>query len=123
MNRLFSLLLICPAATCLALVWSCLLVGGQDQRGHLWDGQLARLVISPGALTHEQLLISEPKSPTNRLIDWSFTGEDGEHPAPNTAWLRREKPKSPGGIPASALAAVTDFCHALITSNEFLYLH
>ena len=28
MNRLFFLLLIRPAATCLALVWSCLLVGG-----------------------------------------------------------------------------------------------
>ncbi len=100
-----------------------MLIGGRDQRGHLWDGQLARLVISPEALGRDQLLISEPNSPPNRLIDWSFQGEDGERPAPNSAWLRREKNKSPRGIPSSVLAAVTDFCHALLTSNEFLYLH
>ena len=84
---------------------------------------IVRTVLTSGALSKEQLLISEPKSPTNRLIDWSFTGEDGEQPAPKTAWLRREKPKSPSGIPSGTLAAVTDFCHALLTSNEFLYLH
>ena len=100
-----------------------LLVGGRDQRGHLWDGQLARLVISSGALSKKHLLIAKPKDLSNGLVDWSFKGEDGERPVPGAAWLRREKPKSPGGIPASTLAAVTDFCHALLTSNEFLYLH
>ena len=100
-----------------------LLVGGRDQRGHLWDGQLARLVLTSGALSKEQLLIAEPKDLPNRLIDWSFKGEDGGQPAPGTTWLRPEKPKSPSGIPSGVLAAVTDFCHALLTSNEFLYLH
>jgi hypothetical protein len=100
-----------------------LLVGGRDQRGHLWDGQLARLVISSGALSKKHLLIAEPKDLSNGLVDWSFKGEDGERPVPGAAWLRREKPKSSRGIPSSALAAVTDFCHALLTSNEFLYLH
>ena len=100
-----------------------LLVGGRDQHGHLWDGQLARLVISSGTLAKEQLLIAEPKDPSNRLIDWSFKGQDGERPVPNTAWIRRERPKSSSKIPSSTLAAVTDFCHALLTSNEFLYLH
>jgi hypothetical protein len=100
-----------------------LLVGGRDQRGHLWDGQLARLVISSGALSKKDLLIAEPKDLSNGLVDWSFKGEDGERPVPGAAWLRREKPKSSRGIPSSALAAVTDFCHALLTSNEFLYLH
>ncbi|SVA58758.1 uncharacterized protein METZ01_LOCUS111612, partial [marine metagenome] len=46
------------------------LVGGRDQRGHLWDGQLARLVLTSGALSKEQLLIAEPKDLPNRLIDW-----------------------------------------------------
>ena len=100
-----------------------LLVGGRDQSGHLWDGQLARLVISSGVLVRDQLLISAPKSPPSRLIDWSFKGQDGERPVPNTAWIRREKPKSSSEIPSSTLASVTDFCHALLTSNEFLYLH
>jgi hypothetical protein len=100
-----------------------LLIGGRDQSGHLWDGQLARLVISSGVLVRDQLLISAPKSPPSRLIDWSFKGQDGERPVPNTAWIRREKPKSSSAPPFSTLAAVTDFCHALLTSNEFLYLH
>ena len=71
----------------------------------------------------DQLLISAPKSLPSRLIDWSFKGQDGERPVPNTAWIRREKPKSSSEIPSSTLASVTDFCHALLTSNEFLYLH
>tara|TARA_Y100001934_G_scaffold154831_1_gene185488 strand:+ start:621 stop:3518 length:2898 start_codon:yes stop_codon:yes gene_type:complete len=100
-----------------------LLAGGRDQRGHLWDGQLARLVLSPGNLTTEQLLIAEPKDLPNRLIDWSFQGKDGERPTTGTTWLRHKKPKTPNGIPSGILAAVTDFCHALLTANEFLYLH
>ncbi len=100
-----------------------LLVGGRDQRGHLWDGQLARFVLTSGALAQEHLLIADPKDLPNRLIDWSFKGKDGERPAPGATWLRRNKPKAPSGIPSGALAAVTDFCHALLTSNEFLYLH
>jgi hypothetical protein len=100
-----------------------LLIGGRDQSGHLWDGQLARLVISSGILVRGQLLISAPKSPPNRLIDWSFKGQDGERPVPDSAWIRREKPKSSSAPPFSTLAAVADFCHALLTSNEFLYLH
>ena len=100
-----------------------LLVGGRDQSGHLWDGQLARLVITSGILVRDQLLISAPKSLPSRLIDWSFKGQDGERPVPNTAWIRRGKPKSSSEIPSSTLASVTDFCHALLTSNEFLYLH
>ncbi len=100
-----------------------LLVGGRDQSGHLWDGQLARLVITSGILVRDQLLISAPKSLPSRLIDWSFKGQDGERPVPNTAWIRREKTKSSSEIPSSTLASVTDFCHALLTSNEFLYLH
>ena len=100
-----------------------LLVGGRDQRGHLWDGQLARLVLSPGNLIIEQLLIADPKELPKRFIDWSFKGKDGERPAPGTTWLRRKKPTSPSGISSGALTAATDFCHALLTSNEFLYLH
>ena len=97
------------------------LVGGRDQRGHLWDGQLARLVLSPGALPVERLLLSHPANPPARLLDWSFRSPDGERPAPSTSWLRRAAPKP---VPSSpSLAAVTDFCHALLNSNEFLYLH
>ncbi|MEX2581358.1 MAG: PSD1 and planctomycete cytochrome C domain-containing protein [Verrucomicrobiales bacterium] len=97
------------------------LIGGRDQKGHLWDGQLARLVVSKGALDPEQLLVNGGGG--TRVLDWNFAGEDGEHPAPNTAWLRETPGKPKSGHSPQLLGAVTDFCHALLTSNEFLYLH
>jgi hypothetical protein len=97
------------------------LIGGRDQKGHLWDGQLARFAVSEGALTKEQLLISGKPRPS-RLIDWVFAGENGEVPAPDTAWVRAPQADSPAA-PSELLSALTDFCHALLTSNEFLYLH
>ena len=60
------------------------------------------------------------KSPA-RLLDWSFREPYGEHPASSTSWFRRPAPKPTPSSPS--LTAVTDFCHALLNSNEFLYLH
>ncbi len=99
-----------------------IIAGGRAASGHLWDGQIARMTISRGALTKDQLLIGDKSDQASRVLDWTFNGEDGEHPAPNTAWLRDNAAKS-SGVPAKTLAAVTDFCHALFNSNEFLYLH
>ncbi|MCA9088946.1 MAG: PSD1 domain-containing protein [Planctomycetaceae bacterium] len=99
-----------------------IIAGGRASKGHLWDGQLARMTVSRGALTKEQLLIGDKADQASRILDWTFNGEDGEHPAPNTAWLR-DNASSSSGVPAKTLAAVTDFCHALFNSNEFLYLH
>ena len=100
-----------------------IIAGGRDSSSHLWDGQFARVTISRGALPLEQLLIGSESDKAVRIIDWNFNGDDGEHPAPETAWLRQSS--STGGSAASAntLSAVTDFCHALFNSNEFLYLH
>lgn len=92
-----------------------LLIGGRDQsRSHNWDGQLARLQVSPEALDVESLL------PFNSAVDagqvFSFDGNG------KVKWL---EPKVPDrvGIPRHTLAAMTDFCHALLISNGFLYLH
>lgn len=100
-----------------------IIAGGRESRSHLWDGQFARLTISRGALPREQLLIGSESDKAVRILDWRFNGDDGEHPAPETAWLRQSP--GTGGSVASAetLRAVTDFCHALFNSNEFLYLH
>jgi hypothetical protein len=101
-----------------------LLLGGRDQAGHLWDGQLARLAISRGALSRDQLLTGSESASAERLVDWTFHGEDGENPAPGSAWLRDSAaPPGSGGIAPQKLEAFTDFCHALLVSNEFLYLH
>jgi len=98
------------------------IIGGRASKGHLWDGQLGRLVVSDGVLSADQLIVNGGKV-GKRLLDWDFSGKDidGEHPAPNTAWVRETQDSS--GYPPRLLGATTDFCQALLTSNEFLYLH
>ncbi|HRQ91234.1 MAG TPA: hypothetical protein PLA50_20760, partial [Bacteroidia bacterium] len=105
-------------------------LGGRMQKGHLWDGQVARLAISAGDLRQGQLIATSTRSEAElqlpaprRLIDWSFTGTDGERPAPGTAWVREAKDPEPVAVSPRLLGAVTDFCHSLLNSNEFLYLH
>lgn len=106
------------------------LLGGRAQSGHHWDGQLARISVSEGALKKEQLLVSPQRSEAEslfpearRVIDWNFAGNDGETPAPGTSWVRQAKEAVPSGVSPKLLGAVTDFCHAMLNSNEFLYLH
>ena len=96
-------------------------VGGRNQTGHLWDGQLARLVYTEQPLTQENLLVSSPEAPPARLVDWKFDAIKDGLPHESSAWYRRtppaEKPSSP------QQTAFVDFCHAILNSNEFLYLH
>lgn len=106
------------------------LLGGRAQSGHLWDGQLARLSVSEGALKKEQLLAFPQRSEAEsllpearRVFDWTFAGNDGENPAPGTVWVRQAKEAAPSKVSPKLLGAVTDFCHAMLNSNEFLYLH
>ncbi|WP_158261371.1 MULTISPECIES: PSD1 and planctomycete cytochrome C domain-containing protein [Pirellulaceae] len=99
-----------------------IIAGGREATGHLWDGQFARLTISHGLLPQEQLLIGEQSEKAVRILDWRFNDEDGEQPAPNTAWLRSNLENAKATADTKTLRAVTDFCHALFNSNEFLYL-
>lgn len=99
------------------------LIGSRNGAGHRWDGQLARLVISDGALEESQLLVNGAKAKeATRVIDWDFSGS-GSEPAPNTAWVPQKAKSAPSSPPTKELAAMTDFCHVLLSSNEFLYLH
>ncbi len=94
-------------------------IGGRSGPGHLWDGQVARVRITDGLLEEEQLLIHSPTA-EKLIADWDFSQTlDGEQPAAGTSWHR----KAPTSGPSPLLSAMTDFCHALINSNEFLYLH
>ncbi|MBT5380347.1 MAG: DUF1553 domain-containing protein [Opitutae bacterium] len=98
-----------------------LLVGGRDQNGHLWDGQIARLIITPQALEPEQLIISHPEIQLTRSLDWIFNKDNGKHPAVDAAWHKTIAPVPKP--PSPKLLALTDLCHVLLNSNEFLYLH
>ena len=97
-----------------------LVTGGRSSSsaGHLWDGQVARLALSKSALSREQLLIGNSPAAADRIFDWRFNGTNGEQPAKDTAWMRAQPKQT-----SKMLAAVTDLCHALFNSNEFLYLH
>ena len=97
-----------------------LITGGRttSKPSHLWDGQVARLALSRGALPKDKLLIGKNSDGADRVLDWRFNGTNGEVPAKDTTWLRA-KPKETSKM----LSAVTDLCHALFNSNEFLYLH
>ncbi|MGB0580052.1 MAG: PSD1 and planctomycete cytochrome C domain-containing protein [Limisphaerales bacterium] len=97
-----------------------LITGGRtsSKPSHLWDGQVARLALSRGALPKDKLLIGKNANYAERVLDWKFNGTNGEVPAKDTTWLRAKPQQT-----SKMLAAVTDLCHALFNSNEFLYLH
>lgn len=95
------------------------LVGGRDQkeRSHLWDGQVGRLAIAAGTQP-----VSIPFSSTAKpVLDARFGAGEGGEPIPGTRWRKPGAPRAPASDPT--LAAMADFCHALLGSNEFLYLH
>lgn len=105
------------------------LLGGRDQKGHLWDGQIARIAVSEGVLKKEQLLISPSSggdaasvAPVRRILDRTLSLADSAAPIAGSSW--KSEPVAPASGPAAPalVAAVADFCHALINSNEFLYL-
>ena len=77
-----------------------LFLGGRDQKkpAHLWDGQLAR-----AAIDGVEVIFDRDRLPAE------------------TAWLEQKLPVPTRADPQ--LEALTDFCHALLCSNEFLYLH
>lgn len=92
-----------------------LVLGGIDRGGRsLWDGEVARFALSEGVVAEGELLVKGAAQA--RVLDLKFTG--GKPTIAGADWLR---PNVKGPIPL--FAAVTDFCHVLLTSNEFLYLH
>ncbi len=99
-----------------------LLIGGRERDSRsLWDGAISRVVLTNQMLEGSQLLIGGVQNAPRCLFDaqaetLTSTSE------PKFIW---DKPpvKAPSGATLSPrLEALADFCHALINSNEFLYL-
>ncbi|WP_417739576.1 PSD1 and planctomycete cytochrome C domain-containing protein [Rosistilla oblonga] len=101
------------------------MVGGRQGNGHRWDGQVARLAIADNEVPQDRLIVNAAAEggPVEHLLDFDFSGEDGQMPAPGTAWVTSEAALKKSEPPSKVVAAMRDFCHALFTSNEFLYLH
>lgn len=98
-------------------------IGGRSKRGHLWDGQVARLCFTPEVLQGEKLLVGRDEMDSR--IDWRFSTGDGAQPIKDSRWIQRQQLERTRGDEENRplLEALTEFCHALLSSNEFLYLH
>ncbi len=98
------------------------LVGGRGQKHHQWDGQLGRLAVWSGA--NQKITKPFTHSPgTKPILDWKFNALTGGLPAPQTAWIKVTPDANSTPYPPELFSAVSDFCHALLDSNEFLYQH
>jgi len=97
-------------------------IGGRDPEKHLaWDGLIDDVRLSSQALKREELLLSQERAGDNAVGYWRF--EDPEllkDSSPNGHNIRPEV--SPAAGLDSHMAALVDFCHVLLNSNEFLYV-
>lgn len=91
-----------------------ILVGGRNGGTHFWNGKVARLVVVPRVVPSE----NEPAFFESPLIDLSVLDPD-EVPAA-IRWLGDGGPSKRRSPEREAFV---DLCHALLSSNEFLYLH
>ncbi len=97
-----------------------LFIGGRDHDARsLWDGMLSRVSVRRGALDEEELLVSKPQGDRNCLVDAQAESIGSTRDA-RFFW---ERSTNKPGNGSSELDALTDFCHVLINSNEFLYLN
>lgn len=97
-----------------------LFIGGRDHDTRsLWDGMLSRVAVRRGAMDEEELLVTKPQGDHNCLVDAQAESIGSTHDA-RFFW---ERSIGKTGSGSSELEALTDFCHVLINSNEFLYLN
>jgi len=89
------------------------LVGTRNGGSHLWNGKVARVVMVPEVLRKEQLLV--PPNPHFDLVVTNPTDlPSGVRWVGTTNVPIRNSPQQ---------EEFADFCHALLSSNEFLFLH
>ncbi len=96
-----------------------IIVGGRHAEGHLWTGHIARLSLTNRPLGNEELSFSSDTNGSSRINLSFFLDADSTIPD-GASWIlpdRIAQNQDP------ILGAVADFCHALMTSNAFLYLH
>lgn len=97
-------------------------LGGRDQDARsLWDGLLSRVTLTPGMLAEDELLISKKQSAPNCLLD--AQADSILNLSSNGAQFAWENATAKPGVHSTETEVLTDLCHVLINSNEFLYLH
>ncbi len=95
-----------------------LIMGGRDgQSGNNWFGAIHRLSITGGAAKANELPFKARGNPFVSLAASDLSSSDHK----SFSWIRQSDPASKTRNPAKA-EALGDLFHALINSNEFLYL-
>jgi hypothetical protein len=99
-----------------------LVIGGRDpDKGQAWDGLIDDVRLSRLALKPEELLFTREVSNESTVGYWRFEEPDFfKDSSPNGHNIRPEI--SPAANADPRTAALIDFCHALLNSNEFLYV-
>jgi hypothetical protein len=99
-----------------------LIIGARDPDRHqLWDGLIDDVRLSRQALTPRELLLSRTDVNANTVGFWRFEEPDSlKDSSPHGHDIRAEVSPSAHSDPGTA--ALVDFCHVLLNSNEFLYV-
>ena len=99
-----------------------LIIGGREREAKsLWDGAISRVVVTNSALPQSQLSFGTKEAAPRSMFDaqaetLASTSE------PRFVW-EKSKVKDPSPRSSAKHEALADLCHALINSNEFIYLH
>lgn len=99
-----------------------LTLGGRDRTNrHFWDGLIDDFRLSAAALGPDELLVGDSETNDAAVGYWQFEKERFFHDASgNENNLQAAIVSSGSDDPRTA--ALVDFCHVLLNSNEFLYV-
>jgi hypothetical protein len=99
-----------------------LVIGGRDPDKHVaWDGLIDDVRLSRQALKHDDLLLARDHALESTVGYWRFEQPDLlKDSSPNGHDIKAEVSPSAQSDPNTA--ALVDFCHVLLNSNEFLYV-
>src|SRR5262249_62324054 len=99
-----------------------LIIGARDpDKHHLWDGLIDDVRLTRQALTQQELLLSRADVNANTVGFWRFEEPDSlKDSSPHGHNILADVSPSAHSDPATA--ALVDFCHVLLNSNEFLYV-
>ncbi|QDU62106.1 Planctomycete cytochrome C [Planctomycetes bacterium Pan216] len=97
-------------------------IGGRHhQSGQGWDGLIDEVRLSDVALTPEQLLVQNSSDRASTVGRWRFESDPGVY-ADSSKQHNNMEPTRFGANSSERMMALTDFCHSLLNSNEFLYV-
>ncbi len=101
-----------------------LTIGGRDRTDrHNWDGLIDDVRLTAAALAPDQLLIGSASAIEHSVGFWRFDGETTFYSDASGKNNNIQATGASAGAPADPrTAALVDFCHVLLNSNEFLYV-